>query len=130
MSDKRKAEEAGLGPWFDAGRAEAPAPSGDWLARMEAMALDEQPAPQTPPVSHPSATPSARESRGFRLRDLLPVLGGWPAMAGLAAACAAGLWVGTVSPTTFSDLTTVSAVSDSYTTFEPASGFDVAMLGY
>ncbi|WP_261395580.1 hypothetical protein [Salipiger bermudensis] len=123
MTDKRKAEEAGLGPWFDAGRAEAPAPSGDWLARMEAMALEEQRAPAV-------AVMPERESRGVRLRDLLRVLGGWPAVAGLAAACAAGVWFGAVSPATFSDWTSVATVSDSYTTFEPASGFDVAMLGY
>ena len=128
MSDKRKAEEAGLGPWFEAGRAEAPAPSGDWLARMEAMALEEQPAPQAPAV----AVSPERSRRGVRLRDLMSALGGWPAVAGLAAACAAGVWFGAVSPAGLSDWTAAgatAAASDSYTTFEPASGFDVAMLG-
>ncbi len=128
MSDKRKAEEAGLGPWFDAGRAEAPAPSGDWLARMEAMALEEQPAPQPPA----GARGPERARRGVRLRDLMSALGGWPAVAGLAAACAAGVWFGAVSPAGLTEWTTTTATaaaSDSYTTFEPASGFDVAMLG-
>lgn len=129
MSDKRKAEEAGLGPWFEAGRAEAPAPSGDWLARMEAMALEEQPTPPIPEV----AERAVRPRRGLRLRDLIPALGGWPAVAGLAAACAAGVWFGAVSPAGLSAWATATAsvtASDSYTTFEPASGFDVAMLGY
>jgi len=128
MSDKRKAEEAGLSPWFEAGRAEAPAPSGDWLARMEAMALDEQPAAQASVVP----VGPERTRRGVRLRDLLSALGGWPAVAGLAAACAAGVWFGAVSPAGLSDWTAAgatAAASDSYTTFEPASGFDVAMLG-
>ena len=129
MSDKRRAEEAGLGPWFEAGRAEAPAPSGDWLARMEAMALEEQPAAPMPEV----ADLAARPRRGPRLHDLIPALGGWPAVAGLAAACAAGVWLGAVSPAGLSAWATATAsptASDSYTTFEPASGFDVAMLGY
>lgn len=33
-------------------------------------------------------------------RQLLALLGGWPAMGGLAAACAAGVWIG-VSPPDF-----------------------------
>jgi len=35
-----------------------------------------------------------------RWRQLLALLGGWPAMGGLATACAAGVWIG-VSPPDF-----------------------------
>ena len=34
MSDKRKAEEAGLGPWFEAGRAEAREALAYWWPRV------------------------------------------------------------------------------------------------
>lgn len=125
MTDKRKAEEGGLAPWFEAGRAEAPAPSGDWLARMEAMALDEQPAPLPLDAPAPQALPRAR---GGWLREMLAALGGWPAMAGLVAACATGVWFGAAAP---SDLPGWPSGSDSetITALEPASGFDYAMLG-
>ncbi len=121
MTDKRKAEEGGLGPWFDAGRAEAPAPSGDWLARMEAMALEEQPAPRS------AEAPVARAPRS-RLREMLAALGGWPAMAGLAVACATGIWFGAAAPSGLPDWLPVSG-EDAITALEPASGFDYAMLG-
>ncbi|WP_258091994.1 hypothetical protein [Salipiger pentaromativorans] len=123
MTDKRKAEEGGLAPWFEAGRAEVPAPSGDWLARMEAMALAEQPAPRPQQAPDAGAAP-----RGGWLREMLGVLGGWPAMAGLVAACATGIWFGAAAPSGVSDWLSASA-GDGISALEPASGFDYAMLG-
>lgn len=32
------------------------------------------------------------------MQQFLRVLGGWPAMGGLAAACAAGVWIGVAPP--------------------------------
>ncbi|MAB06319.1 MAG: hypothetical protein CML50_09960 [Rhodobacteraceae bacterium] len=125
MTDKRKAEEGALAPWFEAGRAEAPAASEDWLARMERMALDEMPAPR--PAAAPE-TPAAQVRRGGWLRETLGALGGWPAMAGLVAACATGIWFGAADPSGLTDLLD-AASGDTITALEPASGFDYAMLG-
>ncbi|MCA0847277.1 hypothetical protein [Salipiger thiooxidans] len=130
MTDKRKAEEGAMAPWFEAARADAPAPSGDWLARMERLALDEMPSPRPDPVA--VSAPAARRGLGARLgrslRDVLGAVGGWPAMAGLVAACATGVWFGAVPPSGVSDWLSVSA-ADSVMTLEPTSGFDDVMLG-
>ncbi|GGG74266.1 hypothetical protein GCM10011415_23360 [Salipiger pallidus] len=125
MTDDRRTEEGGLAPWFDAGRDEAPLPSGDWLARMEAMALEMQPAPAPAGIATPER--AAPAWRGW-LRDMLRGLGGWPAMAGLVAACATGVWFGVVAPSELSDWL-APAGRDAMTAIEPASGFDYAMLG-
>ena len=120
MTDKRMTEGADLAPWFEAGRAEPPAPTGDWLARMETMALAEQPAP-APPMPMRAAAP-----RGGWLREMLGQLGGWPALAGLAAACVTGVWLGAAAP---ADWTASVSGGDSITAAEPASAYDYAMLG-
>ncbi|WP_245584661.1 hypothetical protein [Salipiger mucosus] len=120
MTDRRRDDEGPLAPWFEAGREAAPRPDGDWMARMEALALEEQPAAVSAAV-----TPPARRGR---LRDLLGQIGGWPAMAGLAAACAAGLWIGVASPDGVAQWWPGDTANAGYTTFDPASGFDFAML--
>lgn len=119
--DTGRAEEGALAPWFEAGRDAPPEPGGDWLARMEAMALAEQPALRSAPER--TAVP-----RPPLWREALRLLGGWPAVAGLAAACAAGIWIGVASPQGIADLLPVTA-GDSMWTLEPASGFDYAMVG-
>lgn len=121
MTDDRMTQKDDLAPWFTAGCDEMPAPSGDWLARMEAMALAEQPVPDAAPVLD-RAVPARR---GW-LREALAQLGGWPAMAGLAAACVTGVWIGAVAP---SDWTTSVVSEDSISAAEPASAYDYAMLG-
>lgn len=115
-------EEGALRSLFDAERQDAPLPSGEWMARMEAMALDEQPAPR--PVAKAQAAP--RRRTGWR--EALRALGGWPSMAGLAAACAAGVWIGVASPQAMTTLLS-SDSSVSLSAIDPASGFDYAMLG-
>lgn len=45
----------------------------------------------------PSA-PRERERRAGLLAALLAALGGWPAVAGLASAAVAGVWIGAASP--------------------------------
>ncbi|WP_303442048.1 hypothetical protein [Salipiger sp. 1_MG-2023] len=119
MTDRKMSDDGPLAPWFDAARDYAPLASGDWLARMEAMALAEQPAPRA--VSRP--VPGRRS--GW-LREALGQLGGWPAMAGLAAACVAGVWLGAVAP---SDWTGMGTTDSLISAAEPASAYDYAMLG-
>lgn len=45
----------------------------------------------------------SRVSPGDRLRRIRDMLGGWPAMAGLATACAAGVWIGLAPPSFLPD---------------------------
>ncbi|MBE9639936.1 hypothetical protein IQ782_24070 [Salipiger pacificus] len=123
MTDQRRKEEGALAPLFEAERRDAPMPSGDWMARMEALALAEQPAPR------PEDVRSAPPRRGVASwREALRVFGGWPALAGLAAACAAGVWIGVASPQTMTTWLSTDS-STSLSAIDPASGFDYAMLG-
>lgn len=69
------------------GRDADPAP--DFMARVLEDALSLQPAPA------PVASPAPRASR---LRQFLNAIGGWPAVAGLATAGVAGLWIGVNPP--------------------------------
>ena len=48
-------------------------------------------------ASH-SMNPTAQAVRPGRLAQFFALLGGWPAVAGLATATVAGLWIGTTSP--------------------------------
>lgn len=77
-----------LGPFFDAARGTAPAPSEDMLAQVLADAERIRTTPRQPRSSRPLTA---------RLRDLL---GGWPAIAGLTTAALTGLWIGAVLPNT------------------------------
>ena len=86
------ADDAGLDALFAAARAaEAPVP-GHLLARVLADADAHMPRPA--PVAAP-ARPAA--SRGW-LAGVLDMLGGRGAVAGLAAAGLAGVWIGFVQP--------------------------------
>ncbi|WP_297771080.1 hypothetical protein [uncultured Roseovarius sp.] len=88
MSDKDDAGE-GLDVFFEAARCQVPAPSPDLLARVLADADVAQQA-------HSAAFAAApRQGIGPRLYRLL---GGWPAMAGLATAALTGIWIGTALP--------------------------------
>ncbi|WP_425102453.1 hypothetical protein [Tropicibacter sp. S64] len=104
---------AGLGDFFEAARTDAPRPTADFMARLEAQAL--------------AALPRPAPSPGL-LRQLLQVLGGWPGAAGLATACAVGLWMGINPPAGLTDyIGTDAAGLDSYGV-DPLSGFDLAMM--
>lgn len=79
-------DNAALDAFFDAARRTTPPPSGSMLARIMADADRVR-------TGAPSAT--GHVALHTQLRDLL---GGWPAMAGLAAAALAGLWIGSGLP--------------------------------
>lgn len=51
-----------------------------------------------------AATKPATTAAPSRWSMVLDMLGGWPSVSGLAAATVAGLWIGVVQPTAFTDL--------------------------
>lgn len=122
MTDQRRKEEGTLASLFEAERQNAPVPSGDWMARMEALARTEQPAPR------PSGTAAPAPRRRAGWREALRAFGGWPAVVGLVAACATGVWIGIASPETMTPLISLDS-SSQLSALDPASGFDYAMLG-
>lgn len=117
---KDGADAVGLDAFFAAAREEPLAPSGDFMAALEASALAELPPPE-------ALVRAAGAPRVGRWRQALQALGGWPGAAGLVAACAAGLWFGVSQPQDLYDLWTGS---DSYTNYavDPLSGYDMALL--
>ena len=72
---------------FAEARGLRPVPGDDLMARLLADAAREMPRP----------TPRVEPNRpGWR--DWVRVLGGWPAIGGLAAASAVGVWLGAAPP--------------------------------
>ena len=91
-TDKTMLSDAALDEMFAAGRAVAPAPSEALMARI---------------LTDADATRAARATTGparaGRPREpflgrVLSGLGGWPALAGMVTATAAGAWIGFASP--------------------------------
>ena len=82
--------------FFDAARRadDLPLPDG-FLTRVEAQAIEVQPpaAQLETALSNPENTASPGP-----LAQLVAAIGGWPAMAGLATAGIAGLWIGIAPP--------------------------------
>lgn len=78
---------------FAAARATGAQPSDDFLSRLVATAEAAQPTPVR------TASQAAPRRRGW-----LAVLGGWPALGGLALATAAGFWIGVAPPAGLSAL--------------------------
>jgi len=85
------------------------------MARMTAQALEAQPVPQAAVVAEPW------------WRQMVQALGGWPGAAGLAAACAAGVWIGVNPPAAVEGLLGSDLLLGA-TGIDPLSGFDLTML--
>lgn len=79
--------EAGLERYFEASRAMPAAPAADLLARIAADGQAHCPRPG-----------GRTRPRGRGLRRFMADLGGWPSLAGLAAATVAGVWIGATAP--------------------------------
>lgn len=77
---------------FAAARRPDPAPSEALMARVLADAEAAQ------------SRPATREPRPTRWSGFFDLLGGWPAVSGLAAAGVAGLWLGLAPPASVEDL--------------------------
>lgn len=82
---------------FEAGRAEAPVPSQELMARILADAQANMPAPA--PIAR-----AARPARRGLLAGLLAAVGGWPSVATMATATVAGIWLGFAQPDTLNTL--------------------------
>ncbi|UWQ52800.1 hypothetical protein [Leisingera caerulea] len=82
---------------------------------------------------------AAREQAGFRAarperavrqplwRQLIEAIGGWPAMGGLAAASAAGLWIGIAPPSFVPDPVALAGYENASTAFADDS-YDMALM--
>lgn len=104
---------------FAQARRETPAPSDDLMARVLADASAMQP--------RPAAVPTPQMGLWGRMLD---VVGGWPAVSGLAAATVAGIWLGVAPPSSVEDLTaTVLGDEVSISLFSADLVLDAGALG-
>ncbi|MCR8725449.1 hypothetical protein [Frigidibacter sp. ROC022] len=88
-----------LDAFFRVGREDGAALPEGLFARIMADAEAEATRPGS--VALASAAPAAETApRVGLLAGLLAAIGGWPAMAGMASAAMAGLWLGFASPST------------------------------
>ncbi len=113
---------------LDAAFAEArnatPLPSDAFLSSLIAQAEDVQKEFAQPHVTDQPATSAQSVFDRVRagLRSCRLALGGWTGLAGLATACAAGIWIGVAPPANlpdfgelmFSGVSDVSVFSDGY----------------
>lgn len=106
--------------FFDAARRRPRDPSPDLMQRV----LDDALAAQT---GGAAAVP-VRVAAPGRWRQFLSAIGGWPAVAGLATAGVAGIWIGVNPPAAVSDTaaTYLSVGSDTYLV-DPLPGFQFDM---
>ncbi len=74
-----------------------------------------------------SAARPARAVRQPKWRQLVEAIGGWPAMGGLAAASAAGLWIGMAPPSFVPDPVVLAGYEDSSTAV-PYDSYDLALM--
>lgn len=107
-TDKDHLDDAGLEAFFDAGRKASPVPSE---ALMTAILQDA--AAQMP---GPAATVPTRR-RSF-WQDLVAQIGGWPALAGMATATVAGVWIGFAAPVQLETLSGGVILAGDYSTTE------------
>jgi hypothetical protein len=98
MVEKKPLNDAELDGFFAAARDVPPVVSEDFMARILADALAE-----LPPAPVLAALP-VKPERGW-IANLLGVIGGWPAAAGLATATVAGLMIGMGTPETLDQWT-------------------------
>ena len=117
MTDKNS-DHTDLDADLAALRAESPPPPSDLVSRVLADAMTVQ--SDFPPVR------ATAEHRPGIWQELLRTLGGWPAMAGLATAAVAGVWLGAFPPGLLPDATNnILAGEDFYLVdTAPGLGFD------
>ncbi len=82
-------DDAQLEAFFDAGREDVPELSDSFMAALlqDAAQVQPQAAPLVP----------ERAARPF-WKELVAQIGGWPALAGMATATVAGVWIGFAAP--------------------------------
>ena len=108
-------DDVDLDVFFAAARETAPDPAPDFMARLTQEALAEMPvAPARAPAAVPGLWAQVRQA-----------IGGWPGLAGLAAACAAGVWIGVSPPTGLDALWGTSVALES---LDPIGSFGLALM--
>lgn len=75
---------------FEAARTSPPRPSSDFLARVLSDGETMQPKPR-------AIAPAQKRSKRRNIFAAIQMIGGWPALAGMATAAVTGLWIG-ISP--------------------------------
>lgn len=109
--DLNQKDNAALEALFASARAERAVPGPDLMARILADAA------QATAERQAATVPAALPRAGF-LTGLWSVLGGWGGAGGLAAATAAGVWLGIAPPQGLDSLTTaVFGTSDTVSLF-------------
>ncbi len=93
-----------LEAFFQAARDESPDPSADLMARILADAYDVQDQ-HTAETILTAADPVVTTAPRGVMASILRAIGGWPALAGLATATVAGVWIGYNPPAVFDTLT-------------------------
>ena len=94
MAEKNKLSNAELDGLLAEAASQATTPSSDLMQRIIADADAVAEAKEVKPK------PAPQPRRRGILGGLLAAIGGWPAMAGLATATVAGVWIGYASPDT------------------------------
>lgn len=82
-------DDAQLEAFFEAGREDVPELSDSFMAALLQDADLAQP--------QPAALASPRVKRSL-WQDIIAQIGGWPALAGMATATVAGVWIGFAAP--------------------------------
>lgn len=116
MADKDNMDDLDI--FFAAARRETDTLSPDLTGRILQDALQVQ-----------SDLVEAAPARGAGLglwQQLLATLGGWPAMGGLAAACAAGIWIGVAPPNFVPD--PLALVSSTQSDLNLIDSYDMSAL--
>lgn len=121
-------DETGLDAFFAAARTTPPQPGADLMARLTEAALDEQVA-QAGRMRAGAAGAGASGAGQGLWAGLRQALGGWPGMAGLAAACAAGVWLGVSPPEGLDALWTGEIAGLGELGVDPVNAYDIAMIG-
>lgn len=91
-TDKTMLDDAALEAFFVAGRACAPEPGPELMARILADADAEVDARTR------LRAPAAQRARQSRWAAIMSAIGGWPAVASMATAAVTGVWLGFASP--------------------------------
>lgn len=103
-----------LEAFFEAGRAAAPQPSDDLMARILADAGGAR-----------AVAPVARPGRRGLFAGLVAAIGGWPAVASLATATVAGIYIGVSPPAPLEDFAMTYLGTTDYTALgDYAPGFE------
>lgn len=102
MTEIDRDTDVDLTDFFAAAKRESPEMSSELMGRMRQDADQVQ--------NGFSAAPPDRPVTSGLFRGLRDVLGGWPAMAGLATACTAGVWLGVSPPDALPDTFVISSL--------------------